>query len=83
MTIVPDNNAPVEVTDDLSQKERDLLVFLGSFSDEHHYAPSHLEASRALGCSPALVRFYIKRLVAKGYVRAVRHQPRTITVLKR
>lgn len=82
MTIVPDSKAS-QMPEQLADQERKLLTFLVQFHEEKQYAPSHVEAGKSLGWSPALVRWYMKRLVAKGFVRAIPGSPRAITVLRR
>ena len=70
------------MADELSEKQRGILEFLGTFIGEHDYPPSIRDIQ--IGCgisSTSVVDYNLKRLEEKGLIRRDREVSRAIELL--
>ena len=66
----------------LTRRQREILDFISHFLEEHRYAPSLGEIGRAFGLSsPATIHKHLSRLEAKGKIRRLPNQSRSVELL--
>lgn len=68
----------------LTARQRDLMLFLQSYEDEHQACPSFDEMKAALGIlSKSGVHRLITALEERGFIRRLHHRARSIEILRR
>jgi repressor LexA len=66
----------------LTKRQREILSYLGSYTDEHGYAPSFEEIAEQFGYSSlATVHEHLSNLERKGYIRRSYNESRAIEIL--
>jgi repressor LexA len=66
----------------LTKRQREILTFLGSYSEEHGYAPSFEEIAEHFNYnSLATVHEHLSNLERKGYIRRSYNESRAIEIL--
>jgi repressor LexA len=76
------SSGPAELPDeDLTARQRRILVFIRDWVREHGYPPSVREIGEAVGLvSPSSVAYQLKELEKKGYLRRDPNRPRAVDV---
>lgn len=65
-----------------TKRQRELLVYVDAFIQEHGYGPSYREIMRALGYkSVSTVAIHIDGLITKGYLRKRDNSARSLEVV--
>ena len=68
----------------LTKRQKEILDHIGSFIDEHGYAPSFEEIAEAFGYSSlATVHEHLSNLERKGYIRKSYNESRSIELVSR
>lgn len=68
----------------LTRRQKQLLNFIGSFSEKRGYSPSFEEMKKHLGLSSvSTIHFHIKKLEDLGYLRKQDNKPRSVDVYKK
>jgi len=67
----------------LGERHHKIMNFLNKFQEQNRYSPSIREIGESIGVnSTSLVDYYLKQLVAQGYIERDQHISRSIRVLK-
>jgi repressor LexA len=66
----------------LTKRQREILNYLGSYSEQHGYAPSFEEIAEQFGYSSlATVHEHLSNLERKGYIKRAYNESRAIEIL--
>lgn len=64
----------------LTERNKEVLLFIQKYQYEHGYSPSVREISRGLYLSPTTTQRHLYKLVELGYIKITPKTPRSIVL---
>ena len=74
---------PRKLSDDLSDRQRDMLVLIDSHIDKHCFPPTVRDLCRATGTTTNAVAEMLERLERKGFITKRKKLSRSIAIADR
>lgn len=72
----------MQKNNELSNKQREILIFIKKYMVKNNYAPSIREICQGTGLkSPATIHVHIKNLIEKGYLKRSNNNRKTLELL--